>query len=135
MKDPSCIFCKIIDKKIPAEIVDETPETISFLDINPVNAGHVLVIPKEHIENMPSSSDKTISDVFTTARKMMKKVKNATNADYVAISVVGLDVPHLHVHVIPRFNNDGMADFWPTKQYTGDEAKTVADKIRQANEN
>lgn len=125
-----CIFCKIAQKNIPADIVYEDDITIAFLDINPVNPGHTLVIPKEHHEMMGDTPDDTISDLFVKCKKLMRKIKMATNADYMALSVVGLDVPHFHVHLIPRYKNDGMASFWPTKKYSEGEAKQTAEKIK-----
>lgn len=128
----NCIFCKIARREIPAEIVYEDDSFIGFLDIHPVNAGHVLVIPKEHYKNMAEAPENVIGGIFVVCKEMMNRVKKAMGADYVALSVVGVDVPHLHVHIIPRYFNDGMAGFWPTREYKEGEMKLTGDKIRNA---
>jgi len=128
MKD--CIFCKIIKKEIPADIIYEDEDVLAFLDINPVNKGHTLVIPKKHYKSMTDTPDNILADLFIQSKKLMKSIKKATNADYVAVSVVGLDVPHFHIHLIPRYLKDGLAKFWPTKKYEENESKVIADKIK-----
>ena len=125
-----CVFCKIVAKEVPAEIVYEDKEFVSFLDINPVQFGHVLIIPKEHFPYVGDVPDRVIGEIFVKAKKLIPVIKDAMKADYVSVSVVGLDVPHFHVHLIPRHFNDGLASFWPTKKYSGGEMKDVAKKIR-----
>lgn len=125
-----CIFCKIAKKEIPADIIYEDNKIIAFLDINPVNPGHVLVIPKEHYKSIIDTPDNLISEIFTKSKKLMKVIKKTTNADFVVVSVVGLDVPHFHVHLIPRYLKDGLANFWPTKKYKEGEAKKITEKIK-----
>ncbi len=127
-----CIFCKIIDKKIPAEIVYENDTILAFLDINPVNEGHTLIIPKDHYPQMTDVPSETLGEIFGYAKEMMSKIKEAVNADFVALTVVGTDVSHFHIHLVPRMNNDGLAGFWPTKKYESDEKKKeVGEKIRR----
>lgn len=118
----NCIFCKIINGKIPCNKIFEDSNTFAFLDINPVNKGHVLIIPKKHFETMTRTPDDILNKLFVNSKKLMTAIKIGTNADYVTLSVVGLDVPHFHIHLIPRFFNDGMASFWPTKKYDSDES-------------
>ncbi|MDP4012555.1 MAG: HIT family protein [Candidatus Nanoarchaeia archaeon] len=127
---PDCIFCKIIKGEIPCNKIYEDKDTLAFLDINPVNPGHVLVIPKEHYKLMHDVPDETLSKVFIKSKDLMTTIKKATKADYVAVSIVGLDVPHFHVHLVPRYFNDGMAAFWPTKKYNEGEAEKLAIKIK-----
>ena len=102
-----CIFCKIIKKEIPAAVVFENNNVLAFLDINPVNKGHVLVIPKTHHETYFETPDELLSEMAPIIKKLGKAVKKATNCDFVAIVVYGLDVPHTHIHVVPRFHGDG----------------------------
>lgn len=111
----NCIFCEIAKKEIPAKIVFENKDTVAFLDINPVKAGHTLIIPKRHYDNLLETPEKTALKVFAVARKMMVVLKKAFKADYVTLGIVGKDVPHLHIHLIPRFLKD----------------KTVAEKFGQ----
>ena len=127
-----CIFCKIIKGEIPSAKVYEDEKILAFLDINPVNHGHVLVIPKAHHPKIEEAPDAVVADIFIQSKKLIPAVKKAANADYVAISVVGTEVPHLHIHLIPRRHDDGLAQFWPTKKYGEKEMETAAAKIRKA---
>ncbi|MCA9485882.1 MAG: HIT family protein [Nanoarchaeota archaeon] len=127
-----CIFCKIIQEKIPAEKIYEDSEMLAFLDINPVQPGHLLLIPKSHHEWMTDVPDKLLSQLYIKTKDLMKTVKKSFNADYIVLSVVGVDVPHFHIHIIPRFKNDGLQNFWPTKKYKDEnEMSQTADKIRE----
>ncbi len=129
-KNPDCIFCKIVKKEISAEIIYEDDSLISFLDINPVNKGHILLIPKEHYRWMTDLPDTLLSKIYTKSKYLMEKIKTALKADFVVLSVVGIDVPHFHVHLLPRYNDDGLANFWPTKKYENDELKKYGDILR-----
>jgi histidine triad (HIT) family protein len=126
-----CIFCKIISGEIPAGKIYEDEKCLAFLDINPVNPGHALLIPKEHFASMPETPDDLVAYLFTKTKELMIKIKKAMRADYVSLSVVGTDVPHFHIHLIPRNYNDGLAGFWPTKKYADGEMAEVAEKIRK----
>jgi len=128
--DKDCIFCKISKGEIPSEKIYEDKNSLAFLDINPVNYGHVLIIPKEHYQWLYDVPDKILSDLFINVKKIMKVIKKTYNCDYVAISVVGLDVPHFHIHIIPRWKSDGLANFWPTKKYADEDMKKTSDKIK-----
>jgi histidine triad (HIT) family protein len=104
-----CIFCKIISKEIPAKILYEDEDTIAFLDAFPVAKGHTLVIPKQHyakIQDLPSEINEKL---FNTVHKMIPKVDSLQGSTLVAIhngKDSGQEVPHVHVHLIPRSNND-----------------------------
>lgn len=132
----ACIFCKIIKKEIPAEIVYEDSESLAFLDINPVNEGHTLLIPKEHHAYMMDTPDEIVTMLFQRAKELMIGVKRATKADFVVLTVVGNDVPHFHIHLIPRLNNDGLGGFWKTKKYENNaEMRSMGESIRTSLEN
>ncbi len=126
-----CIFCKIVKGDIPCDKIYEDENTLAFLDINPVNKGHTLVIPKGHYQWMYDTPDDLINVIFTKSKELMKVIKKATKADYVVVAVVGLDVPHFHVHLVPRYHDDGLKNFWPTKEYKDNEAKEVTEKIKK----
>ena len=104
-----CIFCKIISKEIPAKILYEDQDTIAFLDAFPVAKGHTLVIPKQHyakIQDLPSEINEKL---FNTVHKMIPKVDSLQGSTLVAIhngKDSGQEVPHVHVHLIPRSNSD-----------------------------
>lgn len=123
-----CIFCKIVKKEIPCEKIYEDADFFAFLDIQPVSHGHTLVIPKKHIVWMQDADDKTISEIFKLSKKLMLAIKAGLKCDYVQVSVVGKDVPHFHIHLQPRFYNDGFVG-WPTKKYKDSESSEVAKKI------
>ena len=126
-----CIFCKIIAGEIPAEKIYEDDKVLAFLDINPVTYGHTLVIPKEHYAIMTDVPDELLAYCYIKSKELMTKIKPALEADYVSVSVVGLDVPHFHIHLIPRNFNDGLANFWPTKTYPEGEMKKISEKIKE----
>lgn len=127
-----CIFCKIIAGVIPAAKVYEDDKVFAFLDINPVNYGHVLIITKEHYEMMTETPDELIAYIFVKAKELMRAIKKAVNADLVVLSVVGLDVPHFHIHLVPRYKDDGLAGWWPTKKYEGNEIAEYVEKIKKS---
>lgn len=124
-----CIFCKIVKGEIPASIVYENANFTAFLDIQPISHGHLLIIPKEHIVWMQEAEDETVAEIFKIAKKLMSAMKQGLPCDYVQVSVVGTDVPHFHVHLIPRYFNDGLTN-WPTKEYQGEEKSEVVKKIK-----
>lgn len=125
----NCIFCKIVAGEMPAMKLYEDDKVVAFLDINPVNFGHTLVIPKEHHEMMIDVPDELLAIVFKQVNRLMKVIKEAMAADYVALAVTGVDVAHFHVHLIPRYYTDGLASFWPTKKYGDGEMTAAAEKI------
>ncbi len=127
----SCIFCKIIARQIPAEIIYEDETVLAFLDIHPTKPGHTLIIPKAHHKMMIDTPENIVADVFVKAKRLMTPLKQSLSADYVALSVVGVDVPHFHVHLIPRGTLDGLADFWLRKKYPEGEMQKVGKKIRE----
>lgn len=130
-----CIFCKIVKGTIPAEIAYEDKFTLAFMDINPVNPGHMLLIPKKHEPSLIESSDDTVKKVFLRVKKLMPILKKVTKADFVAISVVGNEVPHLHVHLIPRWQKDGLANFWPKKEVKSEIRAKIAKEILSLSKN
>ena len=124
-----CIFCKIGKGEIPSSKVYEDNDMLAFLDIHPVNKGHLLIIPKEHFPFMPDVPDELLSKLFVKAKELMVILKKAVEADFVVCSVVGLDVLHFHIHLVPRYHKDGLKDFWPTKEYKENEIEQFKEKI------
>lgn len=117
MRNKDCIFCKIVNKEIPSASIYEDDIVKAFLDINPVTYGHTLVIPKEHYPIMTDVPDDVLSHSFKTARSLMKDLKKIYKADFVTLAIVGIDVDHFHIHLIPRKKSDGLPNFWPTTKY------------------
>jgi histidine triad (HIT) family protein len=129
-KDNNCVFCKIINKEIPAEIVYEDNNFLAFLDINPVHPGHTLVIPKKHYIWMQETPDKEVSEIFILSKKLMITLQKTYGADYIKVGVVGNEVPHFHIHLIPRHLHN-QAEPMPRGNYKDkDEIAEHAEKIR-----
>jgi len=105
----NCIFCKIANKEIPSRIIIETKTSIAFLDAFPVTRGHALVIPKHHYEKIQDMTDLDNADLFNTAHKVISKVDRLTGATLLAVhngKDSGQEIPHVHVHLIPRELSD-----------------------------
>jgi histidine triad (HIT) family protein len=106
-----CIFCKIVKGEIPSYKVYEDEKVLVFLDIYPTNNGHMLVIPKEHVENLHDISLDLLKEINTVTKKMYKLVEEGLSADGATIiqnNGSAQDVKHYHVHVVPRFKDDGV---------------------------
>ncbi|NWJ43951.1 HIT family protein [Marine Group I thaumarchaeote] len=104
-----CIFCKIANKEIPSKIITETNKSIAFLDAFPLSLGHTLVIPKCHYEKVQDMTDMDNTDLFNTVHKVISKVDKLTGATLLAIhngKDSGQEIPHVHVHLIPRQPSD-----------------------------
>ena len=104
-----CIFCKIAKKEIPSKIITETNKSIAFLDAFPLSRGHTLVIPKHHYEKVQDMTDLDNTDLFNTVHKVISKVDKLTGATLLAIhngKNSGQEIPHVHVHLIPRQISD-----------------------------
>ncbi|MCX6754496.1 MAG: HIT domain-containing protein [Candidatus Nomurabacteria bacterium] len=128
----SCIFCKIIAKEIPSHIVYDDSNFLCFLDNNPVVKGHSLLIPKEHHVWMHETPDELISETFITAKKIMNIMRKGIPCDYVQMVVVGKDVPHFHIHLMPRLLNDNLPQLINIKYESEEEEKYYASKIKNA---
>ncbi|MBY0376854.1 HIT family protein [Patescibacteria group bacterium] len=132
-----CIFCKIIKKEIPAEIIYENEDFVAIVDLKPDNFGHSLLIPKEHAENIYTIQNATLNKLGGELQKISIAVKKAVAADGVNIHMnnepaAGQVVFHAHFHIIPRFINDGLIHF-QTKAYEyPDQIKEIGEKIRKA---
>lgn len=129
-----CIFCKVVKGEIPSHKVFEDNSVLAFLDINPINEGHTLVIPKKHASNLLEMDEELLSQVMIVTQKIAKAVKEAVKADGVNLGVnigkaAGQIIFHAHIHVIPRFENDGLKH-WTRAHETIPNFKEVADKIR-----
>ena len=104
-----CIFCKIAKKEIPSKIITETDKSIAFLDTFPLSRGHTLIIPKCHYEKVQDMTDVDNTDLFNTVHKVISKVDKLTGATLLAIhngKDSGQEIPHVHVHLIPRQPSD-----------------------------
>ena len=104
-----CIFCKIVSKEIPTKILVETESCIGFLDAFPLAKGHALVIPKKHYEKLQDLPTNINTEMFSTVHSLISKVDTLTGATLVAVhngKESGQEIPHVHVHLIPRSKDD-----------------------------
>ena len=131
-----CLFCKIVRGKIPSYKVYEDDKVLAFLDINPINIGHTLVIPKEHFESTLETPDELIKHIAVVTKKIAIAVLAATGAKGCNIGinngeVSGQDIFHTHWHIMPRFPNDGH-ELWQGKDtmYKEGEAEKLAEEIK-----
>ena len=105
-----CIFCKIVNGKIPARIILESDKSLAFLDAFPLASGHSLVIQKKHYEKVQQMPADENSDLFNLVQKVTEKVDKLTNAELIEVhngKESGQEIPHVHVHIIPRSVEDG----------------------------
>ncbi|MHC1624758.1 MAG: HIT family protein [Methermicoccaceae archaeon] len=106
-----CVFCKIVQGEIPASLVHASGSTIAFLDVNPRARGHTLVVPRRHVASLLQLSDTEINNLFGAVRFTAKRLLDELGADGFNLvlnngEVAGQVVPHLHVHIIPRYNGE-----------------------------
>jgi|TARA_B100001540_G_scaffold280275_1_gene269569 histidine triad (HIT) family protein len=132
-----CIFCKIIAKEIPAKILYEDEDTISFLDAFPVTKGHTLVIPKQHFPQIQDMSSKINEKLFKTLHKMISKVDSVKGSTLVLIhngKDSGQEIMHVHVHLIPRGSDDSGDSldvaFHNKPKFSESEINSVFDKLK-----
>jgi len=128
----SSIFSKIVSGEIPAHKVAESSEFLAFLDINPLKMGHVLVIPKKEIDYIFDMDDELYAGLMIFAKIVAKAIKKAIPCTRIGISVIGLEVPHAHVHLIPMDYIADMDFSKPKLKPTEQELSEVALKILEA---
>ena len=132
-----CIFCKIAEGGLPAYKVYEDNDTLAFLDIFPVSHGHTLIIPKKHYADVFDTPEPEMQKLIAAAKKVAPAVMKAMKADAINLGMnnkpaSGQVVMHAHLHVIPRFKEDGLRS-WPQRPYQSDREKERAQQaIREA---
>jgi histidine triad (HIT) family protein len=132
-----CLFCQIVAREADAAVVFEDDTALAFLDNRPVFPGHVLLVPKLHVETLPDLPADLIQPLFTTAQKLCRAVETALQAQGTFVAVnnrISQSVPHLHIHVVPRRPKDGLRGFfWPRTRYASpEEAELVRVRLREA---
>jgi histidine triad (HIT) family protein len=132
-----CVFCQIAAGRVPAHLVLDEPDRLAILDNRPVFPGHVLLMPRRHVDTLADLPEGDVGGFFQAAQRLARAVESALGADgtFVAINnKVSQSVPHLHVHVVPRRKKDGLRGFfWPRTPYAGEaEAAAMAAMIRAA---
>jgi histidine triad (HIT) family protein len=136
MRDPNCIFCKVVAGEIPGEIVDSDERTITVMDINPATRGHVVVIPREHSENLITVPEEDLNATMASARRIAARMQEALSPDgFNVLNNVGRaawqSIFHFHVHVIPRYHDDPLQLPWLPEPADPAELAAVADDLRR----
>ena len=126
------IFSKIISREIPAHIVAEDDNYLAFLDINPLMEGHCLAIPKVDVDYIFDLEDETLAGLHLFAKKVALGIKIAIPCERIAVTVLGLEVPHAHVHLIPMNTMDDANFARPKLKPSQDELAATAAKIKSA---
>jgi histidine triad (HIT) family protein len=132
--DPHCIFCKIGDGAIPSAKVLETAEAVAFLDINPVNHGHTLLVPRAHHAHLSALPEAAAAAIGSLLPGLCRAISAATGADGLNVIVnigqaAGQTIDHCHWHIIPRFADDAVNWPWPHRPYVGDELGQIKSRI------
>lgn len=123
------IFSKIVNGEIPSFKVAEDENYYAFLDINPLQKGHTLVIPKKETDYIFDLSDDELAGLMVFAKKVAKAIGESIPCQRVGMAVLGLDVPHAHVHLVPLNGGDDLNFCNPKKQFSAEEMKACADTI------
>ncbi len=130
-----CIFCLIADGKIPSKKIYEDSKVLAFLDINPVTEGHTLVIPKTHYDTISQVPDPELGVIFGVVKKLATNMKEKLGADGLNImqnngKAAGQEIPHFHVHIIPRKVGDGRFTLRAGKKAEGDILEKTLQKLK-----
>src|SRR6266542_3604541 len=135
MRDPNCIFCKILDGELPAVIVQEDDHTVAFMDINPWTRGHAVVIPREHSRNLYDVPEEDLARTASAAKRLAERVRDKLGAAGVNLlnscePAAWQTIFHFHVHVIPRYENDPLELPTRPQRAEPEELTRVAAEIR-----
>ena len=135
MTDPNCIFCKILAGELPAQKVDEDEHTVAFLDINPWTRGHAVVVPKRHSRNLYEIDDEDLERTAVAAKRLAIRMRDLLGCDGVNLlnscePAAWQTIFHLHVHVIPRYEDDPLQLPTRPERAGDDELAEVAGQLR-----
>jgi histidine triad (HIT) family protein len=131
----NCVFCRIVAREIPATVVHEDEHTLAFMDLGQVNPGHVLVAVRAHAENLYGLNDAQAGAVLRAAARVARAIREAFKPEGLSVyqangKAAGQTVFHYHVHLVPRYEGDGMALTWPVKNPPREKLEEAAAKIR-----
>lgn len=137
MEKQDCIFCKIAAGEIPSRTIYEDEDFRAILDISPASKGHAIILPKHHAANIYELPDEVASKIFVTTKKVAKAMKAAMNCEGLNIlqnngKLAGQTVFHLHVHVIPRYQDDQVRFSWEHGNPSEAELDEMAETIKKA---
>jgi histidine triad (HIT) family protein len=130
-----CIFCRIVRGEIPSAKIYEDDHVLSFLDINPINPGHTLVLPKEHYATLVELPAEALQACIMASQKVARALYRAIGAEGLNFlqnnhRAAGQLIDHVHFHLIPRYENDGFMTSWPGKSYPSGEMEKVLRKVQ-----
>ena len=128
----SSIFSKIINREIPAHIVAEDEAHIAFLDINPLKNGHTLVVPKPEIDYVFDMNPEKLAQLHVFAQKVAHSIEKVIKCERIGVTIIGLEVPHVHIHLIPIDSIDDMNFNNPKLKLTKQEFESIASEIRHS---
>jgi histidine triad (HIT) family protein len=135
MRDPDCLFCKIVAGELPSQQVDADERTVAFMDISPATRGHALVVPREHVVNVLEVEREDLEAVAVAAQRLARRAVERLGADGVNLinscgAAAWQTVFHLHMHVIPRYQDDPLRLPWVPAPGDPDEIAATADLLR-----
>jgi histidine triad (HIT) family protein len=133
--EDDCLFCGIVAGEVPAQVVDSDERTVAFMDINPATRGHALVVPRAHATNLMDVSEEDLDATINAARRLAVRIDEALNPDgFNLLNSCGAaawqTIPHFHIHVIPRYEDDPLELPWVPGPGEPEEIEAVADQIR-----
>ena len=133
MANETCLFCRIVSGEVPAIVVYEDEDSLAFLDHRPLFHGHMLLVPRRHVETLGDLPASLVSPFFKAAQLLALAVEPAMNAEGTFVAMnnrVSQSVPHLHVHIVPRRRKDGLKGFfWPRTKYKNEEEMLEVKKL------
>jgi len=132
----SCIFCKIVKGEIPCERIYEDKDTFAFLDINPVNLGHTLIVPKKHYPSLVEITERDLGKIMKAIKTITPGILRSCGAEAFNLfqnngSHAGQDVFHVHFHIIPRHEGDGQNIKLKTRKISPEDMKNAAERIKK----
>jgi histidine triad (HIT) family protein len=123
------IFTRIVNREIPAHILREDDDYLAFLDVRPIRAGHSLVIPKQEIDDLFDLPDSLLAGLLVFARPVARAIQKTTDAKRVGVAVIGIEVPHAHLHLVP-IDDIGGLDFRKAQPAEDADLGAMAERIR-----
>lgn len=126
------VFTKIIKREIPAHIVAENEDFIAILDISPLREGHTLVIPKNETDYIFDVENRILQAALPFCKEVSRKIKSVVSCKRIGIAVIGLEVPHAHIHLVPIDSADDLNFTRAKLQIPGEKLKEICEKIKSA---
>lgn len=136
MRKDDCIFCKIANGDIPSKTIYEDEDFRVFLDLAPATKGHALIVPKNHAENLFELQDDVASKALVLGKRLGAQMKEKLGCDGLNLvqnngEVAGQTVMHFHLHIIPRYSNDGQTICWEPRKSTPEELEEIREQIAE----